>query len=423
MYHRFKSWSKRGLSLLMVLALCLGMLPSMSYAQETTYTQVTSTAQLQAGGSFVLVANTESGAQALGTTIDRKIDGVPVTVNGTKLSGTDVPVWTVAASGTGISLSNGTNYLGYGSGTNFIKPEESYTWNVTDNQDGTFRFVASTSSTRAIAWQTSGGRFGAYSTTNSSGYVFDLLVFQVNSGDAGVTVATPQAQPQGGEVASGTAITLTCATQGASIYYTTDGSDPSDTSTRYTDQTKPVITGEAGAEVTLKAVAVLDGTQSAIQTIRYTIQAPATAQRVETIVAGDVVTIYYPEANKVMSSQGYTYTSSSGSTKEELVAVDAQVSGDTLTVPEGAAQFKVYVQDGHYVLKSDEGLLYLDGTNVRLVNELGEYTLFDLEQTDNGFFVKGANAVAYGKPQYLEYYGGYFTCYGMNIPVLPQRQL
>ena len=98
MYHRFKSWSKRGLALLMVLVLCLGMLPVMTYAQENTYTQVTSAAQLQAGGSFVLVANTDRGAQALDTTIGSKIDGVPVTVNGTNLSGTDVPVWTAAAS-------------------------------------------------------------------------------------------------------------------------------------------------------------------------------------------------------------------------------------------------------------------------------------------------------------------------------------
>ena len=415
MYRRFKSWSKRGLTMLMVLVLCLGMLPVMSYAQENTYTRVTSAAQLQAGGSFVLVASTDTGAQALGSTIGSKIDGVPVTVNGTNLSGTNVPVWTVSALGTGISLSNGTNYLGYGSSTSFTKPEESYTWNVTDNQDGTFRFVASTSSTRAIAWQISGERFGAYSTTNNaSEYVFDLLVFRVDSGDAGITVAAPQAQPQGGEVASGTAITLTCATQGASIYYTTDSSDPSETSNRYTEDTKPVITGEAGAQVILKAVAVLDDTQSAIQTIRYTIQGPATAQRVETIAEGDVVTVYYPEANKVMSIQGYTYTSSSGSTKDELVALDAQVSDDTLTIPEGAAQFKVYEQDGHYVLKSDEGFLYLDGTNVRLVEEQGEYTLFDLEETENGSYVKGTNAVAYNKPQYLEYYGGYFTCYSMN---------
>ena len=112
MYQRFKSWGKRGLALLMVLVLCLGMLPVMSHAQENTYTQVTSAAQLQAGGSFVLVANTDTGAQALGSTIDSKIDGVPVTVNGTNLSGPDVPVWMAAASGTGLSLANGPTYPG-----------------------------------------------------------------------------------------------------------------------------------------------------------------------------------------------------------------------------------------------------------------------------------------------------------------------
>ena len=85
-----------------------------------------------------------------------------------------------------------------------------------------------------------------------------------------------------------------------------------------------------------------------------------------------------------------------------------------MTLPQGAAQFKVYEQDGHYVLKSDEGFLYLDGTHVRLVEEQGEYTLFDLEQTENGWFVKSTNAQYYGKAQYLEYYGGYFTCYGMG---------
>ena len=68
-----------------------------------------------------------------------------------------------------------------------------------------------------------------------------------------------------------------------------------------------------------------------------------------------------------MSSEGYTYNSK----KDELVALEASVDGDTMTLPEGAAQFKVYEQDGHYVLKSDEGFLYLDGTHVRLVEEQG----------------------------------------------------
>ena len=142
---------------------------------------------------------------------------------------------------------------------------------------------------------------------------------------------------------------------------------------------------------------------------------PEGAPLVETPQTGDVVVLYYPTGGKVMGDESYTYTSSSGSSKDELVAVDATLSQDLLTVPEGAAEFKVYVdENGHYTFQSDAGYLYLDGTHVRLVDEQGEYTLFDLEAQETGSFIKSTNAQYSGKPQYLEYYGGYFTCYGMG---------
>ena len=71
-------------------------------------------------------------------------------------------------------------------------------------------------------------------------------------------------------------------------------------------------------------------------------------------------------------------------------------------------------KDGHLVFRSDAGFLYLDGTHVRLVEGLGEYTYFDLETAENGWFIKSTNAQYNGKPQYLEFYGGYFTCFGMG---------
>ncbi|HJB56088.1 MAG TPA: CehA/McbA family metallohydrolase [Candidatus Flavonifractor intestinipullorum] len=140
-----------------------------------------------------------------------------------------------------------------------------------------------------------------------------------------------------------------------------------------------------------------------------------TAALVDLPADGDTVVLYYPAGGKVMSSERYTYTSSSGNSKDELVALDAEAADGALDVPDGAAEFQVTVDaDGRYTFQSSEGYLYLDGTHVRLVKEQGEYTLFELEETDGGLFVKSTNAQFSGKPQYLEFYGGYFTCFGMG---------
>ena len=67
------------------------------------------------------------------------------------------------------------------------------------------------------------------------------------------TVATPAFSVASGAVDSGTEVTITCATDDAEIYYTTDGSEPTESSTEYTGA---ISITEA---VTLKAIAVKSG--------------------------------------------------------------------------------------------------------------------------------------------------------------------
>ena len=80
------------------------------------------------------------------------------------------------------------------------------------------------------------------------------------------TVATPAFSVESGAVDSGTEVTITCGTEGANIYYTTDGTEPTAESTEYTDA---ISITEA---VTLKAIAVKDGmNNSAVASASYTI--------------------------------------------------------------------------------------------------------------------------------------------------------
>ncbi len=80
------------------------------------------------------------------------------------------------------------------------------------------------------------------------------------------TVATPTFSVESGEVISGTSVTITCATEGAKIYYTKDGSEPTASGTEYTEAIS--IT----EVVTLKAIAVKSGmSNSTVASVSYRI--------------------------------------------------------------------------------------------------------------------------------------------------------
>ena len=80
-------------------------------------------------------------------------------------------------------------------------------------------------------------------------------------------VATPVIDPAGGAVAPGTEITITCATEGATIYYTTDGSTPTNESTPYTT---PIVIVDI---TVVNAIAEKeDCTDSAVASLLFTLE-------------------------------------------------------------------------------------------------------------------------------------------------------
>lgn len=79
-------------------------------------------------------------------------------------------------------------------------------------------------------------------------------------------VVTPVFDPAAGVIFAGTPVTITCATEGADIHYTIDGTEPTADSALYTE---PIVINEA---TTVKAIAVKDGMEaSSVATAEYTI--------------------------------------------------------------------------------------------------------------------------------------------------------
>ena len=98
-------------------------------------------------------------------------------------------------------------------------------------------------------------------------YLDDVAITGETGGSTTETCATPTFSPAAGDVEAGTEVTISSATDGATIYYTTDGSDPTTSSTR--TQGTSVIINEA---CTVKAIAVKeDYNNSAVATATYSI--------------------------------------------------------------------------------------------------------------------------------------------------------
>lgn len=132
-------------------------------------------------------------------------------------------------------------------------------------------------------------------------------------------VATPVASVDGGAVPSGTSVTLSCATAGAEIYYTTNGAVPTISSPHYTG----AIT--INGPITIKAIAVKTGmNDSSVMTVSYTIipKLPAPAAP-----AWDVETPGRAAWDAVANASGYTV---------QLYKDNAPL-GDPATVDSGTA--------------------------------------------------------------------------------------
>lgn len=135
--------------------------------------------------------------------------------------------------------------------------------------------------------------------TKGHARIQNVAVTYSTGGQTVETVATPTFSLSEGTYTGTQNVTISCETDGATIYYTTDGSEPTTSSTEYTSAI-PV-----SATTTIKAIAVKSGmNNSEVATATYTIQQSTTGELVtyEKITSTDALTngnylIVYEDGN------------------------------------------------------------------------------------------------------------------------------
>ena len=122
-------------------------------------------------------------------------------------------------------------------------------------------------------------------TGNSNRFVqFMGAVFYKETGGT-PTCATPTFSPAAGAVLSGTEVSISCATEGATIHYTTDGTEPTASSPTYSSA---ITIDEAK---TIKAIAVKGGLDnSSVASAAYTVLTPLTTMDQIFAAAGTIPT-------------------------------------------------------------------------------------------------------------------------------------
>jgi hypothetical protein len=138
----------------------------------------------------------------------------------------------------------------------------------------------------SVAWTDQSGNFWLFGgqgedSAETSGYLNDMWEYQPAVGSSTPVAATPTFSVAGGTYSTAQTVTLSDSTSGATIYYTTDGTTPTTSSSVYGTAIN------VSSTETLEAIAVASGfTNSAAATAAYTItQAAPGVSFAPTVVA------------------------------------------------------------------------------------------------------------------------------------------
>jgi len=197
---------KKFFAVILALALCLTAFCGMSAmaAESVSYVQVTDLEEVKAGGEYVIIAYhaADDAYYALDSFTDdaAKIDStkmfnkeVSVADGVATITGGDMPVWTIAAEGEGISLHKAdVGYVGWNGEKKTECVANPFAWQIAAGENGIFR-ITNGGGTYVLGYRDNNPnfRFGPWPSSKEGDetYSFDLMLFKATTAGSGATPA------------------------------------------------------------------------------------------------------------------------------------------------------------------------------------------------------------------------------------------
>ena len=408
-----KKRTTRCLALLLAIVMVLSAMP-IAMAEETTqtYTKVTSAAELTTG-KYVLVTDTDYAPDYFDN--GWVLATQPSVVDG-KIENPTAGVWTLTVDTDGVVMTDakGTSIAPKGGNKNGIQ-SGSYKW-AASFADGKFTFAGTGDDTVMFASNNaSENKFRAYkNSTVNGGYPHEFTLYKLDA--AKEKVAAPTANvADGAEIEVGTQIKFACATDGATIYYKTAG-------TEYQEYTGPISASQIETYTVMAKKDGMNDSEELVVSVKV-YELVDKYVKAETIATDDKVVIYnagngYAVAGEMLGS--YYLKPAAATVAENALTAD---SFDKLvwTVTKN--------EDGTYSFKQGTDTTLTMGTNNGKfnLNLTGDGAVkWDVEtcNAENASYYMSGNGLTgqYGKV-YMEYFARYdeFSAYCTSTDRLKEK--
>jgi hypothetical protein len=182
------------------------------------------------------------------------------------------------------------------------------------------------------------------------------------------SVATPTFSPEAGVYEEAQNVTISCATQGAVIYYTIDGTTPTSNSARYTE---PIL---VETTTTIKAIAVAEGEESNVATGNYIIRTGSSNTKLFKRVTS---TSELVSGLRYVIGCGSKNVAAGALSNSVLSKSDVTISNDIMTINDNVSVFTLVENGEGYALKNENGKYLYASTTKRLAfgNNVKVWTL------------------------------------------------